>query len=843
MSPLEKRIGISLLVCCCGCISPAAQARVGLQPQANPAGQSVDIGEKAQEISTQRPAAALALARSLRQHGKYPEAILYYRRYLQSRPGSERALFELGETLRLARRFRESVQVFRRLVRLNANNLDAEVGLGEALAAAGRYGQALACFNQVLKKRPDYYDALQGKAYVLFWQGKLAAARSAFETLRKRDPHDLQNSQALREIRRAQQAAHWKAMRPAAGASPQSWIIFYRKRLASFPKDREAMKGLAYKDAQLGRDDAAIQDFRRVLQVYPHDRDSELELARLLSHDRHYAAAIGFYRRALQQDPGDVNVLSDLARVYVWSGHQRQALKIDQRLLRLDPSNRDYLLAAGKIEMQLKRYHAARQTLYALLEAAPENKSAELDVARIDADQRRYRAAAQNYNILLKRNPQDPAALLGKARIDFYQGKLREAEAAATEEIQKRPNDFSALFLLASIEHARHHRRKALNLLSRAEKLSPGNDEVALLRDQTLKESRVTLRTTVAFAREIGPPTEFKGHTGLANEDLRTYTYGTTIGFNFLPRTKSYFSFASLPTDSPPGPDRDKLGNQIPTGITGATAPYEFLYRQSTRFSRRLTVRAGAGSVRFGPGDQVSIPGQILPVEAAKESPIGLAGVSFRLADNLCIDVDATQAAITYTPVSTRLGVIRDRIQGRINYFFNSRTQLHWAYWYEYDSSEDYTHTADVNGIIESTIRADHDRVQGELITFDRNVLRSERLSLDAGYEGRLYGVIGQGRDVYLGFFNPGFYQSHEIVPRIYGPLWGPVAYDVSAGIGIQQVGHGEAITRAWNVSPSFSVRVSRHLRLILGYVHYNTAQILGPLRGNEVRFSTEWQY
>ena len=702
----RRRGLILLLVLCSLCILPAAQTSL-LSANTNPCAQSTAVGKKALDVSSGAAVGQLALAHSLRLCGNYSEAILHYRQYLQSHP----------------------------------HNAEGQVGLGEALAATGQYQAALSRFNQVLKARPGYYDALQGKAYVLFWEGDFGQAQAIFEALKKRDPADHQNSQALKEIARAQEAARWKALRPAADASPQSWVTFDRKRLASYPMDRKAMKGLAY------------------------------------------------------------------------------------------------------MEIQLKSYHAARQTLYALLEVDPGNRIAQLDVARIDTDQHRYEAALQNYNILLKQNPQDPAALLGQARIDFYQGKLPEAQAAATEALRIRPNDFSSLFLLASIQHARHHHRETLGLLNRAEKVSPGNSEVASLRNRVLSESRVTLRTTVAFAREIGPPTQFNGLSGLPNEDLRSYTYGTTIGINLIPRTSSYISFVSNPTDSPPGPARDRFGNQMPTGITGATAPYEFLYRQSTRFSRRFTVRVGAGFVRFGPGDLVSIPGQPVAVKAAQQRPIGLAGVSLRLANNLSFDVDATRSAIPYTPVSTRLGVIQDRVQGRINYFFNSRTQLHLAYWYGRYSSEDYAHTVVENGFQQSDIRADQDQAQGGSITFERNVLHSERLSLDAGYEGVIYGFAGQGRNIYLGFFNPSYYQRHEFIPHIYGPLWGPLGYDLSAGIGIQQTGRGEAITRAWSASPSISVRVSRHLRLIFGYTHYNTAQILGPLRGNEVRFDTEWQY
>jgi tetratricopeptide (TPR) repeat protein len=821
----------------------ALKALASFSADKQPCSQSIDFGRKAMEASNGAPSVRLALARSLRLCGKYPEAVSYYRQYLELQPGSDGVLYELGDTLRQARRFPESLQVFRKVVQSDPANTDAQVGAGQSLAATGQYGEALAHFNQVLEKNPGYYDALQGKAYVLFWKDDYAGAKAVFEELEKKNPADKQNPKALQEITRAENAAHWKAVRPASDAPPQSWIDFYRKRLESYPNDREALKGLAYQESQLNQRQAAIQDYRHVLEIYPDDRDSKLELARLLSLDRQYAAAIDLYLQVLQQDPEDTSVQASLARVYVWSGQTREALEIYAHLLNKDPSNTNYLLAAGQMEMQLKDYNAAREKLTSLLAADPANRNARLELARLNAYQSKYGEALQDYTLLLKQNPQDPEALLGKARICFYQGNLPDAQNAATQAVEKQPNDFSSVFLLASIEHAQHHRRKTLRLLNQAEKLSPSDAQVASLRKRVLAETRVTLTTTAAYTREIGPPNQSSGRTGLPNEDLRMYTYGTTISMNLFPATTSYISFTSAPSDSPPGPLRDSNGNQIPTGITGATAPYNFLYRQSTRFGRWLTVRGGAGFTRFGPGQLVPIPGQPDLIKGAAHRPVGLAGVSFGLTKKLSLDLDATKSAITYTPVSTRLGVIEALLQGRINFYFNPRTELHLAYWYGRYTSEDYSHTVVLNGASQSVVLADQDQGRGGSIIFNRQVLHSSGFSLDLGYEGLIFGFAGQGQNVFLGFFNPSFYQRHELVPRIYGSLWGPLGYDVSGGIGIQQTGRGAAVTNAWRVSPNLSVRVDRHFSLIFGYTHYNTAQILGPLRGNEVRFGTKWQY
>ena len=93
-----------------------------------------------------------------------------------------------------------------------------------------------------------------------------------------------------------------------------------------------------------------------------------------------------------------------------------------------------------------------------------------------------------------------------------------------------------------------------------------------------------------------------------------------------------------------------------------------------------------------------------------------------------------------------------------------------------------------------------------------------------------------------MGFFNPGFYQSQMLTTHFQGNLRGPLSFDFAGGVGIQQVEHGGALTRALNLSPGITIRMNRKFSLSIAYTHYNTAQSLGYLTGNAVRLSTEWR-
>lgn len=793
--------------------------------------ESLGYARKALELSPDDLTLELGLARSLSVCQQYAEAIARYRRFLQFQPKAEGPLSELGHALLKARRFTEAVEVLRNVLQLNPQNFDARLNLAQASAATGDYAEALLRYDEVLKASPEYYDALQGKAYVLYWTSELTQARTIFQSLAAKQPNDPQNAEALKNIARAEEEARWIARRPPPGAPPQDFLRYYQERLESYPDDRAAIKGLAYTQAQLKNYPDAIRSYRRVVEKYPDDRDAKIELARLLGWDKQYEASIALYREVLKDTPNDSEVLESLAGVYLWSGSVREALEIYQRLLAKSPSDIGRQLEVARLKLRLKDYPGAREVLASLLSADPQNHEARLRLAQMDLSQGDRENALKHFDLLLAQNPQDPDALSGKAQISYYQGDLPQAHAAATTLVKQRPDNFDAIFLLASIEHARHNRRATLTLLDQAARLSPNNPEVVAMRNRVREESAVSVHTSASFAREIGPSGRFGSPRGFIDEDLRAFSYGIRFEFSRLPRTDSYLSLNYLPSESPLG------------GIRGAVGPGEFLYRQTTRLSPRLTLRGGAGLVRFGPGKSRDLPGQPEPVPTATLSPLALAGFSLAPTKKLSFDLNATRSAITYTPTAVRLGVMENRLDGGLNFFFTPRTELHLGYFYGYYLSQRFDHVSFVNGRRLATRKADHDQGQGGSALFNRNVIRSDRLTFDVGYAGLAYGYIGRRGNVFLGFFNPRFYQRHLATVHVSGKLWGPLGYDFSGGVGVQQVEQGQALTRALILSPAFTLKASSRLSLTAGYTHYNSAQSLGTLRGKAVRLSTDWKF
>jgi tetratricopeptide (TPR) repeat protein len=590
---------------------------------------------------------------------------------------------------------------------------------------------------------------------------------------------------------------------------------------------------------------AAIQGYQQLADSYPKDVDVRMELARLLSRDGQYVASIKLYREIVKGDPANAEALRNLASAYIGSGSATEAVPIYQRLSAQDPSNLGYKMEVAHLELALKNYPAAREALASVLLTDPRNHEARIGLAQLELSEGAWDAALKHFGQLLNEDSEDPDALMGKARISYYKGNLQQAQLSATTLVKERPNNADALFLLANIERARGNHRATLALLDQAAQLNPADPNVTEMKKRVSEESSITITTSAVYAREIGPPGPCPNPQGCGqldlHQDLRTSSYGSTIKMYFLPRTESFFTFTSLPSESPLG--RDSAGNPIPTGISGAVAPEEFLYRQSTRLASRLDVRGGAGLVRFGPGGPVNIPGQPEEITSADSSLLAQGGLSYAFSKKISFDLDVNRSAVNYTPTSARLGVMENRAEGGVNFLFTPRTELHLDYFYAAFSSELFRHTTNINGQKVIQNKADHDRVHGTSIIFNRNIMRSARFSFDAGFNSRIYGFDGYARKTFLGFFNPGFYQSQILTTRFYGSLWGPLGFDFSGGVGIQQTEHSGALTRALVLSPALTIKMNHQLSLTLGYTHYNTGQSLGNLRGNAVRVSTTFAF
>jgi len=575
----------------------------------------------------------------------------------------------------------------------------------------------------------------------------------------------------------------------------------------------------------------AVQAYKQALELGPNDPDLKLGLARALSLSGHNEESKGLYLELLTKTPDHADALEGLGFAFLRSDHPLEARAIFERLTASHPANPEFQIALARVEARLGHYKHAREILSAVLTFHPHQREARLQLAYVKLYQGRYAAALADFTQLLKADPTDFEALLGNARAHYYRGDVAYSYALVSKLVKDRPNDYDAVFLLANLERARHHPQQALELLTRANQLSPGNTESLQLERTLRQEQALTFHASASYAREISAGNGSPDLIGFSGQDLRRFGYETSFDFSALPRTRSSVSFDAIPLTS--------LG-----ALGGAVAPAQIAYRQTTPIYSNFILRMGVGLMRFGPGGLEYIPGQAQPVSAATCRPLGFVSASYALKKNLDLDLTAARDPAPYTPLSVRMGVMESRLEGGLRYSFASRTDLWLDLFSARFSSIRFQQLGLLNGnpsLVEGGTRREPAR--GGSVTLLRNVLRFERASLDMGYQGRVFGFTGSQQQDYMGFFNPAFYQVHQLTARVYGPLRSPLGYDFSAGLGVQQVDTHQPFTQALNFDPTLFYKINHRLSLRLGYLHYNYAQSLGVIRGNGVILSTDSKF
>lgn len=756
-----------------------------------------------------------------------------YRNYAEENPAS---LYILGEVLTRAQRPEDAAAAFRALIENDSDNLDARLGLAHALSMRGCYATALQLYDEVLEKLPASDDGLRGKAFVLLWTKQDSSARPILRQLEGLHPEDQGIAHALATLDRRADRKRWAAADPGSDAPPQARMAYYISYLADHPDNARALHELAIIAGRLNDYSAAITAGRRALQADPRNFDIQSELASILAWDHQYDAAIALNQQLLREAPGDRPTLENLARVYAWSGRLRDALSVEKELSANEPSTPQFQLEAARLEVSLHDDVGARHSLKLLLRGYPLNRQARLALARLDMREGRLEEAAGEFENLLGQNFQDPEALYGAAEINYYNGRLRRALPLATNLVSERPRDLDALLLLARIERALHMRKAALALVNRASQVKPGNHEVDALRAAIREDNSVTVHTAASYAREVSAPGAFPDHVRFfqppgTGEDLNTYGAETRVSFAVLPRSTSYVLTALTPSNSPVG------------GIQGTAAPAELLYGQTTQLASNLTARGGIGLTRMGPGEFFVRGNYTRVVPSTAFLPVGYAALSLLLDPKIKLDLSASQTAITYTPTSTRLGARQKRVEATLNYQLDSRTQASMSVFHNWDSSAAYYQTAVLPGEQQGLERNGRDSGSGMQLTFTRSLINAERFSFNAGYQGLAFGYAGQHRGVFMGFFNPDFYQQHLATTRFSGELWGPVSYELTADAGLQQTGEGNAFNLAARGGPGLTFRLSPRFSVSLSYLYYNFAEPLGNVTGNAVQFSTDYRF
>ncbi len=130
------------------------------------------------------------LARNLHEHGKYEEAVEYYRLAIELKPDYCHAYNNLGVVLCLMGQYEESEAAYRQALEIE-NYFNPHNNLGDLYLRLGRLEEAEAEVLIALEIKPDSVGALHTCTRVLVEMGRLAEAEERFRQCLTLDSNDI----------------------------------------------------------------------------------------------------------------------------------------------------------------------------------------------------------------------------------------------------------------------------------------------------------------------------------------------------------------------------------------------------------------------------------------------------------------------------------------------------------------------------------------------------------------------------------------------------------------------------------------------------------------------------
>ncbi len=143
------------------------------------------------QIGSPDCAAMNVQAETLRDLGRYDEALAAFEETMRRFPQDEVAPNARAETLRDLGRYDEALAAFEETMRRFPQNEVARNARAETLRDLGRYDEALAAFEETMRRFPQDEVAPTARAETLRDLGRYDEALAAFEETMRRFPHDL----------------------------------------------------------------------------------------------------------------------------------------------------------------------------------------------------------------------------------------------------------------------------------------------------------------------------------------------------------------------------------------------------------------------------------------------------------------------------------------------------------------------------------------------------------------------------------------------------------------------------------------------------------------------------
>ena len=414
------------------------------------------------QIGSPDCAAMNVQAETLRDLGRYDEALAAFEETMRRFPQDEVAPNARAETLRDLGRYDEALAAFEETMRRFPQNEVARNARAETLRDLGRYDEALAAFEETMRRFPQDEVAPNARAETLRDLGRYDEALAAFEETMRRFPQDevARNARAetLRDLGRYDEAlaAFEETMRrfpqnevaPNARAETLRDLGRYDEALAAFeetmrrfPQNEVARNARAETLRDLGRYDEALAAFEETMRRFPQNEVARNARAETLRDLGRYDEALAAFEETMRRFPQDEVAPNARAETLRDLGRYDEALAAFEETMRRFPQDEVARNARAETLRDLGRYDEALAAFEETMRRFPQNEVAPNARAETLRDLGRYDEALAAFEETMRRFPQNEVARNARAETLRDLGRYDEALAAFEETMRRFPQD------------------------------------------------------------------------------------------------------------------------------------------------------------------------------------------------------------------------------------------------------------------------------------------------------------------------------------------------------------------------------------------------------------------
>ena len=394
-------------------------------------------------------------AKELVAAGKTDEAIIEYRREIQSVPTQVTAHMELAKLYLDKKDFLGAYREYLTILKLDPKNRDAKTAVAEMLLADGKFDDSSRLARELAAENPDDTQALLIEAAGAFGKKDMKESRSLTERVLKLAPN---NSHAL--VQMALLDLQDNQMGPAEDN--------LKKAIAADPKWNVPVATLAGLYIRAKAPQKAEALLRERQQANPDDIGTNVLLVTFLASQKRIAEAEELSRKISSLGDKDPFYRGYLARYYISTGKPEKSVAEYQRILASHPDDIFNRRGAAALYATLGRANDAQQMIDIILKEKPGDTQILLVRGQLRLDQGRLDESIQDFQKFVTAEPKSAMGHYLMAEAYTRQGNTSQAESQLRMATEIAPRMVQPRMMLGALEMKQGHMDQAANDLQSA---------------------------------------------------------------------------------------------------------------------------------------------------------------------------------------------------------------------------------------------------------------------------------------------------------------------------------------------------------------------------------------